>query len=430
MSSVSPARRAAWDVLSAYLLAGPEKGQLGSRQRPFPPGALRARDKARAQELAEGSVKRLGSLGALLSLLAGRRRPRPAGLHAALLLGLYQLFFDKRTPARAAVHESVSLARIAAGDGGAGFVNALLRRAAEKPELTSWLPEPAPGASVSELAAYYSHPEALVARWISEHGEGQARRLLSIDNEEPHLGLRVNLGRSSPEELMERLGREDIAVQPGLHPAALILERGAVLETESFKQGRFSIQDPAQLEAVDLLELAPGLRVLDLCAAPGGKSTAIAEAIHDRGEVFAFDEDASRLSRLSKELERLGLASVRILTSGQELEELAPVDRVLVDAPCTNTGVLARRAEARWRFRPSRMQRCLRIQARLIAQGSRFLRSGGLLVYSTCSIEPEENELLARQAAETTGLRLVSVERLLPETGLRDGAGVAVFKKP
>jgi 16S rRNA (cytosine967-C5)-methyltransferase len=201
----------------------------------------------------------------------------------------------------------------------------------------------------------------------------------------------------------------------------------APLETQAFRDGLFAVQDAGQTEVVDCLDLARGQRVLDFCAAPGGKTTAIAGACADQAAVFAFDRDQGRLSPLPSELARLGINCVQILPRLEAVAQAAPFDRILVDAPCSNTGVLARRAEARWRLSESLLVDLDRQQAALLLQARDWLAPGGRLVYATCSIEPEENEVLARRLADQLGLRLLSAERVLPEQGVCDGAGIAVF---
>jgi len=333
----------------------------------------------------------------------------------------------------------VALARVVARDGGAGFTNAVLRKLCARPDLASWIHVPGAGDDLDDWVAYYSHCAPLIARWRHLHGDDVARRLLDAGNVRPHLGLRCNETRIRRDELLARLAEEGVAATPGRHPSSLLVgrERGepgstAVLETPSFRDGLFSVQDATQIEVVDLLDLGPGQRVLDLCAAPGGKSTAIAEALGDGGTVFAYDRDPGRLAGVAGECQRLGLAPVRVLESTDDLAALRaePVDRVLVDAPCSNTGVLARRVEARWSFSEGKLQTLTEVQAQLLGEAVQLLVPGGRLVYSTCSIEPEENEQLVTRMAPEVGLELFSVDRTLPEPGVCDGGGVAVLRRP
>ncbi|MEZ5987602.1 MAG: transcription antitermination factor NusB [Planctomycetota bacterium] len=428
------ARRAAWQALGGWLVAGPARGRLGSRKRPFPPPDLPAPERTRARHLAEGAVRRARSLDRVLGDLARGRRPRPEGLHAALMLGALELLFEPGTPAAAIVDGCVDLARLAAGEGGARFANALLRRLAERRTLDAWIPEPpaGPEAGDAALGERWSLPDALVARWRAAHGEAVARRLFASTHAEPALGLRVNLLQGSREECAALLAAEGVATRPGFHPTSLVVDGrpAGLFDGPAFRAGRFSVQDPTQCEVVDLVAPAAGERVLDLCAAPGTKTTGLAEAGGDRAEVWAFDRSAERLAGLPAEAARLGLSSIRICGDPGAPEALAaarPFDKVLVDAPCSNTGVLHRRAEARWRFDARALAACVATQRALLERGTALLAPGGLLVWSTCSIEPEENEDVVSSPPGATGLRLLSCERFLPEPGLRDGGGVAVL---
>ncbi len=429
------ARRAAWNALTAWLRAGPAKGRLGGRKRPFPPPGLEGREAAFARRLAEGTVRRFGSLEAVLGKLARKGRPRPEGLFAALLLGAHELLFERAAP-HAAVSEAVELARLAAGKGGAGFANALLRRLAREPELRLWLEEPGPGAPVGTLAAWHSLPPPLVERWLEAFGGERARALFECANLSPHQGLRVRRGRIEAEALGECLASEGFETSPGPHPGTLVLPagtgRGSLLGTRAFAEGLFSLQDPASTEIADTLQAEPGHRVLDLCAAPGGKTLAIAERLDGKGAVYAYDKSPARLEGLPREAARLGLDGILVLAGEEGLAELrvaAPFDRILVDAPCTNTGVLARRAEARWRFSASFLRAQTETQRRLLEQALSLLAPGGRCVYATCSLEIEENEDLARALVLPPDVELLSAERLLPEPSLRDGSGIAIFRK-
>ena len=431
---ISPARRAAWDVLAAWLATGPSKARLGSRKRPFPPESLSVRDQAFARRLAESTVQQYGSLDAILLKLAKGRKPRPHGLHAALLLAGWELLHCPDTPAHAIVHEGVSLARLAAKEGGARFANALLRRLCEQREPGAWLPRPTEESPVDELATWYSQTPYLVERWLAEHGPARTLELLHGCNQEPRLTLRVNARRLTRPELSEKLKHDGIETGPGFHPLSLLVDGHppGLLETSAWKAGDFSVQGSTQTEIVDMVQAAKGERILDLCAAPGGKATGLCEATDDGAFVYAYDDNQSRLAPMQAELARLGLRSVRILDSRESLEAEAaaePFDRILVDAPCTNTGVLDKRSEARWHLGQKALDRLVQTQRELLEQAAGYLRPGGMLVYSTCSIEPEENELLAQSLDGQQGLRLLSTERILPVQGLRDGGGATCFLK-
>jgi 16S rRNA (cytosine967-C5)-methyltransferase len=432
---IAPARRAAWQAVSAWLVAEARTARLGSPKRPFPPPELRPHDRALCKRIAEGSVRRRATLDAVLSELSNGRRIRPHGVHAALLLGAYELLFESRSKERAVVHDAVELARLAASEGGARFANALLRRLSRERELEQHLPRPLHDASYAEFATYWSLPEVLVARWILEHGIETAERLFAAANERPSYTLRIRPQVKEPQRLIDELREHEIETVPGPHPRTLLVvprpgQRMELLGSAAFARGDVLVQDSASVEAVDLLDLEPGQRVLDFCAAPGGKTIAIADAMGDQGQVVAWDARRERLERLPPELERLGLQSVHVASRRAELEERAPFDRILVDAPCSNTGVLHKRAEARWHFDEDVLESICDLQRHILEDARRLLAPGGRLVYVTCSIEPEENEGLVRAWAGPLDLELVSTERSLPEPQLRDGGGVSVLLSP
>ncbi len=425
---LSPARKAAWQALSSWLVIGPEKARLGSPKKPFPPVNLSPRDKAYAARLAEGCVKRFGSLEPILRELAEGKHPRPKALLAALLIGSFELLFEEGVRAHAAVYEAVNLARQAAGRGGASFANALLRKIAKNRDANFWVQR-------KNLAIRFSLPQSFIQKKIQELGQDAAENLFAFFLTPPHLGIRVNPLRSNPEDLMSTLCDQGFACSGGFHPGTLVLPKpshGAILETKAFQQGFFTIQDSAHVEIVDVLGPKPGERILDLCAAPGTKATAMGEITGDQAEIFCFDLNQNRLAGLRDEAGRLGLTCLKILETKEELKALCKeglMDRVLVDAPCSNTGVLNRRAEARWHFSQENLKHFVSVQQRLILQAAEALKPGGTLVYSTCSLEPEENEDLARSLDGKKGLRLLSTERILPVLHARDGSGLSVFVK-
>ena len=436
--STSAARRAAWEALTAWLVKGPERARLGSKKRPFPPPALMPRERAFAKDLAEGSVARKKSLDAILSQISKGRKPRPEGLRAALLMSAWQLLFAHEIAAHSIVHEGVELAKAAAGVGGGKFANAILRRLAAMRELEDWL-VPANPDQISELALWHSLPEQLIQNWIAEFGIDQALELFELTNERPLVALRLRAGLDQDRMLAE-LRERGFEAHAGPLPSSVLIDRsrGSLIDADLFQDGSFSFQDATQIEVAELVaelatKSAPGstARVLDYCAAPGTKTCAIAARLGQQGEVFAYDENQARLAGLPAELQRLHLSNVQTIATQEELAQAQPFDVLLVDAPCSNSGVLARRKEARWRYSSEALTAHSKTQVAILQDALRFIAPGGKLVYSTCSIEARENEEVAqavvKATADTCGLRLLSSERCLPERGLRDGGGVSVF---
>jgi 16S rRNA (cytosine967-C5)-methyltransferase len=302
-----------------------------------------------------------------------------------LQVALFQIRYLSRVPRHAAVHEAVELAK-GVSSKSAGFVNAVLRKAADLP-----LPDN-PG-------LVHSHPDWLVERWRARFGNW--RELLEADNAVLPVTARVNRVKVK--------GGPD-AVEIDGDPAA----------DPRFAAGELTVQDETSMKVAPLLAPKAGERVLDLAAAPGGKTTHLAELMGGKGAVVAVDLP-DRLPLVREAAARLGLANVECLAAdGATVAFREPFDAVLLDAPCSNTGVLARRPDARWRIREADIAACAALQRRLLENAARLLKPGGRLVYSTCSLEPEENR------PAIPGLRLVSEELTLP-TDRRSGGYQALL---
>jgi 16S rRNA (cytosine967-C5)-methyltransferase len=323
----------------------------------------------------------------------------PAWIQNALRLGAYQMLYLDRVPAHAAVSESVTLARKYGHPGTAGLVNSVLRRLAEKPReevLATLETEQVEGES---LAARTSHPEWMLERWLARYSRDEVLALCGADNRTTKVGLRANRLRLDTKELIVRLAAAGAESSPGRWgPSTVWIEGEADLSgLAPLARGDATVQDESETLVGFLVAPRPGERVLDLCAAPGGKTGHLAELMGDRGEVVAVDKHPARARALRKSVERLGLHSVQVV-DGDALELVwdQPFDRVLVDAPCSGLGVLARRADARWRKKPDLFVTMPPVQTALLDAGARAVRPGGALVYSVCSFEPEETTEIAR----------------------------------
>ncbi len=391
-------------------------------------------DRALVQEMVYGSVRHQ----ALLDWMIARRtdgRDQPALMRALLRIALYQLFFLDRIPDHAAVNEAVESARRLGFPAQAGFVNALLRGCLREREALESEMEVL-RARQPEIG--YSHPRWLCERWSARYTVERMRELLSWNNQPPRVFARLNTLKSTPEGWRDRLISEGVEATPiefDWVPAGWMvrLDRFPPVDTlPSFREGWFYIQDPSTLLAVTELSPQPGEAVLDLCAAPGGKTTAIAQLMNDRGRITAYDPDGVRRGLIRENCERLGLKSVRV-PEGRAARPGESFDRILIDAPCSNTGVMRRRAELRWRITEAEITRLRGVQLGLLRQAAGCLAPGGKLVYSTCSLEPEENEgVVAEFLAESAvgGWHLVRQRQLSPLVEGVDGAFVAVLQKP
>lgn len=364
-------------------------------------------------ELFFGVLRNLARLDFLIGQL--RESPVEVETHELLRMGLYQLF-HMRVADHAAVNETVRLA----GSKTRGLVNAVLRRALrEKADLEGLLER-------SDMATRTSHPEFLLARWRAAFGQEATEALCAWNNAPAEVHARANGLKTTVAEL---LGSEPGATLSPAHPKAIKVER---LPADWLAKGLCYMQDPSTLMACDLLAPQPGEMVLDACAAPGGKTTYLAELMENRGTIMACDLFESRVERLRENLARLGVTIARPLVHDcmRAGPPLAPesFDRILVDAPCSNTGVLRRRVDVRWRLTEEDFIRMPAQQLALVKRTATLLKPGGTLVYSTCSLEAEENDRVVAQAqAAIPGLELVETKRKLPFVDRVDGAFAAKF---
>jgi 16S rRNA (cytosine967-C5)-methyltransferase len=387
--AVAPARRCAFAVLRRVFERGAYADEaLHAECKDHDP-----RDRALAMRLAYGAVQRKATLDELIERLADRPAARldPPVL-AALRLGLYELLYLGGAPDYAVVADAVELAK-AHGRAGHGLVNAVLRRAAREgpDELLGGLSAETP----EQAAVMHSHPEWIARMWWDELGAEQARALLAFDNEPGEVALRANTLRTDARTLAVELPVRTHADDE--LPEALVLEEPFDMHASPLWQaGAFIAQSRAAMLVAHSLAPLPGERVLDLCAAPGGKSTHLAALMEDRGEVLAVERNRRRAGALARTAQRLGAASVRVeIADAASVRPEGPVfDRVLVDPPCSGLGTLQARADLRWRVTPESIREMAAQQARILLAGAGAVHPGGVLVYSTCTISQTENESL------------------------------------
>jgi 16S rRNA (cytosine967-C5)-methyltransferase len=350
---------------------------------------LGPRDRALATRLAYGVVQRRDTLDHVIAALADRpvAKLEPAVL-GALRLGVLQLAFLDRVPAHAAVTESVELAK-RESRAGAGLVNAVLRRAArEARALVESLPEATP----AEAALRHSYPTWIAALWFDAIGPQAARALMAAGNEPAEAAVRANTLRTTAADLKARL--------PVASHAADRLPEGLVLDepfdafaSPLWEQGLFMPQSRAAMAVARIVDPQPGEAVLDLCAAPGGKTTHLAALMRGEGRVVAVERHPGRAEALRRTAGRMGAETVDVrVGDAAEPQEADVYDRVLVDPPCSDLGTLAARPDARWRKDPVAVAELAGRQAAILAAAARAVRPGGVLVYSTCTISPAENE--------------------------------------
>ena len=356
---------------------------------------LDARERAFGTDLVYGTLRWRGRIDHLLEARTPRGIAKlPALARAALRVGAYQILFSRSVPVHAAVDETVNAIRAQGYEKLTGFANALLRRLArERDELVYPDLKTDP---VGHAAAFHAHPAWIVERLFAELGEEEALRLLEADNLLPPLALRVCRARGTREALIERLAQAGHAASLGRYaPGAVVLDARAPVETlPGFAEGAFTVQDEASQLVALLLGAQPGERVLDLCAAPGGKTAQLAEQVGAGGEVVALDLNPSRLGLVEKLSARLGLSNVRTVAGDAcrppDRVAAGGFDRVLVDAPCTGLGVLRRNPDLRWRAKPDASARLAGLQRQMLVSALRLVRPGGVVVYSVCTFTREE----------------------------------------
>jgi 16S rRNA (cytosine967-C5)-methyltransferase len=397
----------------------------------FQNGAFASADERRlAVELTNGVVRREATLDAILRPLIQRPRHRIEGeLWTLLQLGAYQLVFLDSVPAYAAVNETVALAKAIGRERWSGFLNGVLRSVERM--LTDEL-QTAPGPSAVPLsegrfrclsnaffpepsvdpaeyfAEAFSFPRWLAGRWLERFDFEELCRIGFWFNHPAALTLRVNSLKTNRDRLLKALAEGGVVASEGALPAAIRLEGSARVETlPGFAEGLFSVQDESAMQAVERLAPKPDETVLDLCAAPGTKTTHIAERMENRGTIIATDIRADRLARVTENCMRLGITIVQPLLVREHQQAspnattalgpaAGPFDAILADVPCSNTGVLGKRPEARWRIKAAEIDELAAQQRELLQSACRRLRPGGRILYSTCSIEPQENAQVVR----------------------------------
>jgi 16S rRNA (cytosine967-C5)-methyltransferase len=382
--------------------------------------------RALATEIAYGALRWRGLLDWMLQqvLTTPLERLTPS-IRNILRAGAYQIFCLDRVPARAAVYESVRLARERGHEGTARLVNAVLRNLDRRRDA---LVLPGDLDPVTSLAVRLSHPQWLVERWHRRFGPGETRALLEANLEIPPLSIRANSLRCTPEGLAKSLQEEGVALRPGRYfPGAFTLESPPPLRAvRAFNKGLFTVQDESSMLAGLVCHPRPGHIVIDACAAPGGKTIHLAELMGDQGQVLAVDLSAARLSKVRENLQRLGPKCVKIVEAdARRLGALYPAsaDRLLVDAPCSGLGVLRRNPDAKWIKTEGDIHALSKVQLEILLGASPCLKPGGVLVYSVCSLEVEETrDVVESFLSRSPVFRLDDMEGYLPE-GLRGQGG-------
>ncbi len=394
--SVTETRRAA-----AEILADIRHGELLDPAFELRAAPLDARDRRWAQELVYGMLRRRAMLDALLSarVRGGLVRLDP-DLTDLLRLGAYQLLHMRSVPAYAAIAQTVELTKERHGLGASKLANAVLRRLDREREM---LDAAVPTDPVDALALRHSHPRWLVARWVGRWGAEETERLLAANNAEAPLVVRpYNIVREQLEATLESVG-VDVTEAGFARDSLAIRSPVSLTELGAYRQGLFFVQDPASTLVAQYAAFPPGAEVGDLCAAPGGKALELARTA---SFVVAGDRSLQRIQRMLTNGRRVDARNVFAVVADARAPAIRPVDAVLLDVPCTATGTFRRHPDARWRLKVSDIAVLAAMQRSVLRAGAGVVKPGGLLVYSTCTLEPEENdaqiEAFLRESPEWT----------------------------
>lgn len=359
---------------------------------------LDKRDRDFMTMLVKGTLRRQGSIDWVLNkYVGGGVESLPAWTRVALRIGAFQILFMDRVPPSAATNESVSLVRKYCGRSMAGLTNAVLRRTAhEKDDIVfPDAKEDSDMAPAEAIAIKHSHPRWMVERWVERFGIDETAALCAANNDVAHVDLRVNTLRATPQRVADALEAQKLTVTRGKYSRQILRVSGeiSVVNMDGFRQGHFTVQDESESLVAVLLSAQPGETVLDICAAPGGKTSHLYELMKATGTLVASDVSRGRVKSLTAALGRMKDDGVLVVVAdARRFPSEAEFDKVLVDAPCSGMGVLGKKADARWRKNPDAFERLSGLQFEILMAAAELVADGGALVYSVCSMEPEETD--------------------------------------
>ena len=378
-------------------------------------------DRRFVTELVYGTIKAKGTLDWILSQNISRplNKISPVILNI-LRLGVFQIYFLDRIPASAACNEAVNLAKKFGHQGTVKFVNAVLRNSVRNKEHIVYplIEED----QVLHLSLTLQHPAWLLKKWIRDYGLAEAQKLCVFNNQVPSLSLRVNTLAISRDELLDRLLADDFVVKPSeWSKDGIVCEKLPSMALLFQKYGMyFYVQDESSMLVASILNPQPGQKVIDVCSAPGGKTTHLAQLMNNSGEIIASDIYPHKIELIKENAERLGITIIKTQVQDAAVNVLswnATADCVLVDAPCSGLGVLRRRAEARWNKSEENLKEFPPLQKTILANAARYVKPGGRLVYSTCTLETAENSEVVRAFLDSNN-DFELVEFAHPKTGI------------
>ncbi len=361
-------------------------------------GYFNEKDARLFTEMVYGTVQRKKTLDFILSrYLPKKIKKKDEWVRTLLRMAVYQMMYLDRIPDHAILFESVKLAKKRGHRGLANLVNGILRNVQRSglPDFKG-IPDEA-----ERLSVQYSHPTWLVSQWIEQYGMEQATHICAANLERPSVAARVNGMKTTVSEVLPLLKKDGVIAERGsVSPDAIVVKKGNLIQTKAFKQGLVTIQDESSMLVGRAVNPQKGERILDCCAAPGGKTTHLAELMHNEGEIVALDIYEHKIKLIEQQLKRLKIANVTAeRMDARDADKKFPnqsFDRILVDAPCTGFGVLRRKPEIKWTKSEEDVLKMADLQLQILASVAPLLKRGGTLIYSTCTIEPRENEQVIR----------------------------------
>jgi 16S rRNA (cytosine967-C5)-methyltransferase len=387
-------------------------------------------DKALLYEIVHGVTRWLGRIDWILNgFYKGQFSKCIPNVKNAMRVALYQILFLDKVPDYAAVNEAVDFVKKLQGQKSADLTNAVLRNIIRSKDTIRY-PDPIDDI-IAYFSAFYSHPTWLVKRWVSRYGKEETEKLLIANNEKPLLTLRINKLVTNPEELKSLLNSVGLK-----HCDAKFLPEfirmtslSNITDWDYFHKGYFSVQDESTGFSIKLLDAKPGMRVLDLCAAPGGKTAFIAEVMQNSGEIIAIDRFESRLKILIKNLTRLKVTNVKaIAVDANEFNDTIGFDRILIDVPCSGLGTLTKKPDIKWKRNLGDIRKIVNIQYELLKKGASLLKIGGIIVYSTCTIEPEENDEIVNQfLSKNPNFSIMEIDKIVPKEVINENGFVQIL---
>jgi len=415
MKKTDPARDAAVKTVYRVLREGGYSNIAVKRE--LDEGSLGRLDKALVTEIVNGTLRNLTRIDWIKSRFVKKNNIDP-WMEDILRCGIYQIIFLDRVPDSAVCNESAELARSHGHEGAVKFVNGVLRNVSRNKDKLEYPDRDKE--YIKYLSVFYSHPEWMVKRWVKDYGREFTEALLQANNKVPPFTIRCNSLKHGRQELMNILDEEGIECREGrLNPEAIdIRGTSSIEEKDSFRKGYYQVQDESSMLVAHVVDPRPGEAVLDMCSAPGGKTTHLAELMENKGEIAARDIYPHKLKLVEENCGRLGISIVRTeLYNARELDEsaLERFDRVLLDAPCSGLGVIRRKPDLRWKKEPDNFRELSSLQKEMLELASKYVKPGGALIYSTCTINKTENIMVVRDfLTRNPGFNLAGLDGLIP----------------